>query len=401
MWPVQRRLLQILFALLFCAAATPATADLVATAARVGDHGGKTRFVLELTEKAPFQVFVLPDPYRVVIDFPVVDWHLPPHQDQRPVGLIDSYRFGLFRPDTSRVVLDVRGPVEVTAAELLPPRDGKPYRFYIDIRPTGRDAFLAAAARDRERLAKIAAIRPEPLPATPPVAKEARRYTIVIDAGHGGVDPGTIGVHGGQEKDLVLAVARRIAGELHKSPQYRVVMTRSSDVFLSLRDRVAVARKEEADLFISIHADSIKSPKVRGATVYTLSETASDDEAEALAHKENKSDVIAGVDLALHDDAVSGILIDLAQRETKNFAAAFAKILLPEITQRNGGVSRDHRYAGFRVLRAPDVPSVLVELGYLSNSQDYDFLFSKAGQERMTEGVVSAVDRYFREIRSE
>jgi N-acetylmuramoyl-L-alanine amidase len=176
-------------------------------------------------------------------------------------------------------------------------------------------------------------------------------------------------------------------------------MTRDTDIFLSLRERVDVARKAGADLFISIHADSISRPDFRGATVYTLSETASDDEAAEIAKAENRVDLIAGVDLEAQDDTVQGILIDLAQRETMNFSVRFAEMLIPEISKSGMKTSgRSHRFAGFRVLKAPDVPSVLVELGYLSNRQDEKILKSTKGQAMLAKSIATAVDIYFREV---
>ena len=245
-----------------------------------------------------------------------------------------------------------------------------------------------------------------PLPAvdtapTQPKAEKDGKYTVVLDPGHGGIDPGAISRKGAKEKEIVLAVAKVLRDKLTASGRYRVVMTREDDTFLSLAERVEVARRIKADLFVSIHADIIGRGDVRGASVYTLSEKASDTEAAELAAKENKSDVIAGVDLEVQDKAVASILIDLARRETMNFSAEFATLLVPELEKRGlRHSSRAHRFAGFRVLKAPDVPSVLIELGYLSNKQDLAMLTSRNGHQTLARAVKDAVENYFSRFRS-
>jgi N-acetylmuramoyl-L-alanine amidase len=218
---------------------------------------------------------------------------------------------------------------------------------------------------------------------------------VVIDPGHGGVDPGTIGVSGAQEKDVVLAFARTLKEALEASGRYEVVMTRDKDVFLTLRDRVRVAREHKAELFIALHADSIRRSSVRGATVYTLSDKGSDAEAEALAQKENRADIIGGVDLGGESEEITGILIDLAQREAKSHSTYFAKQLARGMKPVTRFTSRPIRSAGFRVLKAPDVPSVLLELGYLSSSADEKLLTSKAWRNKVSKAVAGAVDDYF------
>lgn len=223
--------------------------------------------------------------------------------------------------------------------------------------------------------------------------------TIVIDAGHGGVDPGAITAQGEYEKNIVLDTARRLRALLSQDKRYRVVMTRDSDVFVRLGDRVQLARNSEADLFVSIHADALATRNVRGASVYTLSEQASDKEAELLAAKENNSDMIAGIGIGDEtDELVKSILIDLAQRETTNKSVHFAKLLLPELSDAGALLKNSHRYAGFRVLKAPDVPSVLVELGLLSNKKDARALTSKSGRQRLAEAIKQAIEVYFRNL---
>jgi len=222
------------------------------------------------------------------------------------------------------------------------------------------------------------------------------RPLVVIDPGHGGHDPGTISAYEGrQEKDAVLAIGRAIRDELVKSGRVRVAMTRADDRFLALPERVAVARRLNADLFISIHADSAPNPTAAGASVYTLSEVASDKEAARLAAKENKSDIIKGIDLGAETADIQSILIDLAQRETMNASATFANVLQRETAPAVRFRSVFHRFANFRVLKAPDTPSVLLETGYLSNLDDAHFLFSAEGREAIATGVRRAVEAHF------
>ncbi len=390
------------FALLIVAAILiPVTITVAATkppievsSVRLGIHKDKTRFVMELSEKPEFDLFLLPDPYRIVIDMPELRWQTD-DSASRKKGIVENFRFGLFRENTSRVVLDVDGPVKILRTVVLPPTSGKPHRFFIDIQKTDHTSFMQAVKERRQKNAatqKVALKTP-----IPPV--RAKTYKVVIDAGHGGIDPGAIGRSGVYEKTLTLQVAKKLYRILDKKKGYQPIMTRDRDIFLSLRERVNVARKEGADLFISVHADSISRPDFRGATVYTLSETASDDEAAEIAKSENRSDLIAGVDIESQDDTVQGILVDLAQRETMNFSVRFAEMLIPQMTKSGLKTSgRSHRFAGFRVLKAPDVPSVLVELGYLSNRQDEKILKSKDGQTRLAAAIAKAVEEYFKTV---
>ena len=364
-------------------AATQGWAGPVVTAVRTGEHASMTRFVLELSEAVDFEVFTLDTPYRVVVDFPDVTWRIFAGEIVETGGLIESFRFGSFRAGVERLVLDVSGPVEIRSAFILPPQGRIPYRFVLDVAGIAAEAFVAS-----------------PPTAPPDSVRESRarpsdKRVVVLDPGHGGVDPGTIGVNGIHEKDVTLALARELKFRLAASDRYHVVMTREADVFVKLRDRVARARRAEADLFVSLHADAIKNRRHRGASVYTLSADASDGEAAALAEKENRADIIAGLDLSGQDDVVSQILIDLAQGETMNLSVQFANVLIPEIAKNAAVLRNSRRQAGFAVLKAPDVPSVLVELGYLSNAEDEALLSSSAGRALLVEALVRGVDRFF------
>jgi N-acetylmuramoyl-L-alanine amidase len=366
---------------------------------RVGKHQDHTRLVIDISQKVEVNVFTLADPYRVVIDFPEVGWRIDPAAGQGGVGLMKGYRYGLYRPGRSRMVIDLAGPATLANKFLLAPEGQRRYRLVLDLEPTDRASYLKTAGWPESAALDAPSVLEEP-PVDPAAQKprNAKRL-IVIDAGHGGVDPGATGVGGTLEKDLVLSVGGAVRDTLERTGRYTVVMTRDSDIFLSLKARVAVGRRSKADLFISVHADSAPRSGVRGASVYTLSERASDKEAAALARSENQSDIIAGVDLTNESDIVTSILIDLAQRETKNSSVKFAQALVPEL-QRVGGVTqKSHRFAGFRVLKAPDVPSVLLELGYLSNELDESEMLSRRWRANMASAITRAVDRYFKEAR--
>jgi N-acetylmuramoyl-L-alanine amidase len=359
---------------------------------RLGESGAVTRLVFDMSEPLGHQVYVLPDPYRLVIDLPEVDWSKA-EKKLPPKGQVLGVRYGTFRPGTARVVLDLKGPVAIRQAVVLPPQDGRGHRFVLDVQPSDRATFLAAG-----RPPPVDTPAPQPT-AKPPKGPAPRRAdgkrVVVLDPGHGGVDPGTTGYAGTYEKDVTLDIALDLAKRLKAGGKYHVLLTRDDDYFVRLRERVRFAREHDAELFVSLHADSLHDSKVRGATVYTLSDRGSDAVAEALAAKENRADSIAGIDLSREKDDIQIILFDLAQRETRNHSAKFAGVLVPEIG-RAAKVWRDgRRSAAFAVLKAPDVPSVLVEMGYLSNRQDERFLTSPKGRKAIVDALARGIDRYF------
>ncbi|WP_231727160.1 N-acetylmuramoyl-L-alanine amidase [Kordiimonas lipolytica] len=368
--------------------------DIDISGIRFGQNGEVTRFVLDVSEKAEPSIFLLADPYRVVIDLPEADWRAS--DKVKGEGAVDGFRHGLFAPGIYRIVLDLKAPAIVKKSFHLAPRGGYGHRLVIDLETTSRTQFLTAV-KDSKKARPVMVSK-----ATPDVVSPRRSVTgkriIVIDAGHGGPDPGNLGVIGVHEKVIVLAIARAVRDELNATGRYDVRMTRDRDIFWPVRERFRIARRHGADLFISIHADSISKPNVSGASVYNLSETASDKEAARLAARENKSDVIAGVNLEQADDEVSSILIDLAQRETMNFSAQFAAILVSELERDVPMLRRGHRFANLGVLKAPDVPSVLLEAGYLTNKQNARFLNSRDGQRRIAKAVRRAIDRYFEQM---
>jgi len=380
-------------------AKTKAAALPIVMSARIGEHTDRTRFVVELSDPLNLRTFTLSNPDRVVIDMPAVQWHLdgPP----RPTGhgSIRSYRYGLFRPGNSRFVIDLNQPVSVGDALIIPPESGLGYRVVIDLFPTTRAKFDQTAGwpadlKARETQAeRVAALPPQAAPSAP--AASARKI-IVIDPGHGGIDSGTSGVNGLLERDLVLDEGLRLARLLRADPNYTVYMTRDSDVFIPLRERVNITRSHKADLFISLHADSNPDANVTGLSIYTLSESGSDREAAALARKENQSDIIAGVDLGGENSAVAPILLDLEQRDTMNKSSRFAQLALSALSPATDILPRQpHRSAAFVVLKAPDVPSVLVELGYLSNSADAAQMDTARWRNGVANAIAGAVERHF------
>ena len=391
-----RKLVKVIVFLVLFAIGTPVYAekDIGLSGVRFGQSSGATRFVLDVSEKIEPRIFLLADPYRIVVDLPSASWKAS--EDAKPVGVIAGFRHGLFAPGVYRIVLDLKAPAVVKSAFHLSPRSGYGHRYVIDLQPGSRSAFLAAVAKSKTARPVVKA------EATPEISTPRRRASgkriIVLDPGHGGPDPGNLGVIGVHEKVITLKVARAIRAELNRTGRYEVRMTRDRDIFHKVRERFRIARRYNADLFISIHADAIKNKRVKGGSVYNLSETASDSEAARLAARENKSDLIAGVNLEVEDDDVSSILIELAQRETMNYSAQFASILVSELRRDVPMLQRAHRFANLGMLKAPDVPSVLLEAGYLTNKSNARFLNSKEGQQRIARAVRRAIDRYFEQM---
>ena len=350
-------------------------------------------------------LMVLDGPRRIAIDVGGAEYSQAVSMSNE---LVENIRQAQFSPGTARIVFDLARPALVSSGEFA--ADGR--SLTLSLNPVAADVFGDAAKSARKLYLPPAAHRSAPprsrynvtIPLDPPgkgfaqpkIYGPAGRPLVVIDAGHGGHDPGAISPHNGaREKDITLAVARKIRDELVASGRVRVALTREDDTFIVLRDRTAIARGLGAALFISIHADSASTSAAEGATVYTLSEVASDREAAQLANRENKSDIINGVNLGGENAEVASILVDLAQRETMNMSAGFANMLKREgskfIPFRNGF----HRMAGFAVLKAPDIPSVLLEIGYVTNANDAGRINSVAGRDAIAAGLRKAVEIHF------
>jgi N-acetylmuramoyl-L-alanine amidase len=369
----------------------------VATDARVGGDDGMTRFVMDFSRKVDLRAFTLADPYRVVIDLPQVTFNLPPKTGESGRGLVKAFRFGLVMQGGSRIVLDVGKPVRIEKAFTLDAQGGQPARVVVDLAATDRDSFMKTVAIEKAALRTGSTGAVEERPPELRHSGNDSRPIVVIDPGHGGIDNGTVASTGIMEKQIVLEFALLLRDQLEASGKYRVVMTRTDDTFIPLGDRVRMARIRQASLFISIHADALKKGEgeAQGATIYTLSEKASDAEAGRLADNENRADVIAGIDLSHESTDVADILIDLAQRETKSYSMRFAKSVAASMRK----VARMHKHpmksAGFKVLKAPDVPSVLIELGYVSDDADLKQLVSGSWQAKTAGAVAQSVDTFF------
>jgi N-acetylmuramoyl-L-alanine amidase len=448
LWPILAAVLSMLAAMhlampVNAARALPAIAEVAA--ARVAGNDQRTRFVADLDTPVSYSVYVIGDPYRVVVDMPGTKFTMPASAGDAGKGLIKGFRFGQVAPGQSRIVIDTTGPVLIEKSFVLNAENGEPARMVIDLIRTDQRTFARVKATEQSSTAALEPQQPKIEPAGAPRSDEpanlaellaregvgpetsavpiprpnprrvaalasptrdlaaqvkpdgpVRKPVIVLDPGHGGVDGGTTSISGVKEKEIVLEFARELKRELLKSGRYDVRMTRNDDTFISLGKRVRIARSARADLFIAIHADSLRQTRVRGATVYTLSETASDAEAAALAEKENSSDVIGGIDLGEDvDEEIGGILMDLALRETKNHSIYFARRVVKSLGPVSPLNKRPLRSAGFKVLKAPDVPSVLLELGYLSNRLDEKNLVSAKWRHKAAASVAEAVDAFF------
>ena len=385
------------------APAKPAPAESlpVATDVRLGGDDKQARFVVDLSQKIDLTAFTLADPYRVVIDLPQVAFKLSPKAGEQGRGLVKAFRYGLIMQGGSRIVLDTKGPVRIDKAFALDAADGQPARLVLDLSATDRASFLRTIAQDN-RSPRASSAKPggksATLPGEPaPAATGDTRPLVVLDPGHGGIDNGAKAASGELEKDLVLQFAQTLRDKLERSGKYRLALTRSDDSFIPLSERVRFARSHGGALFVSIHADAIprNEGQAEGATVYTLSENASDAEAARLAEAENRADAIAGVDLTAEPDDVANILVDLAQRETKTYSMQFARLAVGELKAAARLHKNPVKSAGFKVLTAPDVPSVLVELGYMSTKGDLKLLTSAAWQAKTAAALAQAVDSYF------
>ena len=371
-----------------------ATGDFpVASAVRVGGDEAQTRFVVDFSHKVDIRAFTLANPYRVVIDMPQVAFQFPARTGENGRGLIKAFRYGLVMQGGSRMVIDLAKPARIDRAFVLESNNDQPARLVIDLTAVDRDAFLRAIALEN-RAPESGYSR---APAVTPEEKADPRPLVILDPGHGGIDDGTRAASGELEKAIVLEFSLLLREQIEKSGKYRVVMTRTDDTFVPLAERVDIARSRQAWLFISIHADALArgDGDAQGATIYTLSETASDAASARLAEDENRADAIAGLDLSAEPGDVADILIDLARRETKTFSMQFARGLVTEMRNATRMHKDPLRSAGFRVLKAPDVPSVLIELGYVSNRGDLKSLTSDAWRNKTAASVAKAIDTYF------
>jgi N-acetylmuramoyl-L-alanine amidase len=372
-------------------AADPSIEDI-----RIASHGHITRVVIDLSDQVNYQHIALGQPPRLAIDLPQVDWTLG-DEASKAVGLIKGFRFGHPSPGVSRIVLDMAQPFEIDRIFELPPNGERGHRVVTDlielpVNGAVNGASTGPGSNGPHDAAMVVVRPPARKPAPPP-----EKRIIVIDPGHGGVDPGAIGsAMKILEKNVALRTGKALRNRLEATGRYRVIMTRSDDQIVRLRDRLRIARESGGELFISLHADSlVQAPNIRGASVYTLSERASNDEAARLARKENRADILAGIDLSNQEDIVTEILIDLAQRDANNRSIELAEALVEQLGDATTMARRRRAQAGFVVLKSPDMPSVLVELGYLSNAADEKALADDAHVAALAGAIARAIDLYF------
>jgi N-acetylmuramoyl-L-alanine amidase len=368
----------------------------LASDVRVGGDDAQTRLIVDLSQKIDVHAFTLANPYRVVIDMPQVNFQFPPKAGETGRGLIKGFRFGLVMQGGSRIVVDLARPARVDKAYVIEAANDHPARLVLDLAATDREAFMRTIALENRALDNRA---PELRKSEHADSKGGAdpRPLVVIDPGHGGIDNGTRAPSGEPEKTIVLEFSLLLRDKLEKTGKYRVVMTRTDDTFIPLAERVQLARARQAALFISIHADALRRAEgdAQGATVYTLSERASDARAAQLAEAENQADAIAGIDLSSEPKDVAGILIDLARRETKTFSLQFAQEVVNELKTATRLHQNPLKSAAFVVLKAPDVPSVLIELGYVTNKADLKSLISTQWRDRTADTIAQAVQTFF------
>ena len=348
-----------------------------------------TRLEIDFDKQPEVKTNLLAAPYRLVIDMPETLFALDAAKSPA-AGLIQSYRFGLIQTGRSRIVLATNGPFTASPAQIALSGDGKHHTLLIEFRPAKAAVFEAALSAQTVTTSSVTSGKGDRVGN----ASIANDFKIVIDPGHGGIDGGAKGIHGTLEKTLTLAFGRELKARLDQIAGVKVFMTREDDRFIALDERVRIARQLNASRFISIHADTISDKSLRGATVYTLSDQASDEMAHAVAQQENLSDAIGGVVTDVEDPNVADILIDLTRRETMQFSVKFARSLVASIQKKAKTINHPHRSAGFKVLKAPDIPSVLVELGYLSNPDDEKLVSDPEWRKGVLEEMAKAISAY-------
>lgn len=375
--------------LAFSAVAHATEAPLGATGYKMAGDATKMRIVMNFDREPDIKWFLLRGPNRLVVDLPRTRFAINA-RDVKARGLVKAVRYGDLGQG-SRLILTGKGPFSVDKLDVLKNDDGKGYRIAIDMSAASAREFDAALANQALTTGSTVSTDKGSRVGTGPISNPGHRFTVVIDPGHGGIDGGAEGLHGTIEKNVTLAFATELRERLAAVGSYDVFMTRDKDEFLRLDDRVRIARQHEADLLISIHADTISVKGIRGATVYTVSDKASDPEAQALADRENLSDQFAGMEIKDDNKEVTDILIDLIRRETHNFSMSFAHTLVGQLSTSVGLINNPQRSAGFKVLKAPDVPSVLVELGYLSNAKDEAQLLDADWRSKAAQSITNAV----------
>ena len=370
-----------------------AAETVTATSGVIQADAAGAKAVFTFDRKPNLSRLIISNPHRLVIDLPETGFGFsaaPP----APQGVIKGFSFGLMQPGKSRIVMTMSGPFSLDGFDLAETGSDGAWQLAVRVSASTDAQFEALLDAEAEKTGATSTSKGDRIGKA--ANDPSRPFTVVIDAGHGGIDTGARGISGTNEKDVTLSFAKELQGLLSANPAVRAVLTRDNDVFLALAERVRLGRQEGADIFISIHADTISAHGLRGATVYTISEKASDDVARAVARNENLSDAVAGLSIESDSSEVNDILVDLMRRETQNFSVNLAKTVLGKFDGEIRLINNPHRSAGFMVLRAPDVPSILLELGYLSNAQDERLLTNARWRTKVANLVVDAVDSFAR-----
>ncbi len=414
---------------------------------RIGMHGETTRMVLDIKDIPDFRAFVMQNPYRMAVDLPHYDWKVGKIGKPQGSG-ITAVRQGSLTPTIDRIVVDLDKPVGIRSAYIMPRSGSQPARLVIDFSGIPPEAFAAEKARlfgtlrdsSLPAASRTSSAAPAPVPAAVPAPRapetlghllqppkneynddhgmivpgrkpdigngtasapalpvpSGNRPLIVIDPGHGGIDPGALGANGVFEKNVALGMARELKKQLEATGRYRVMLTRGDDTFIKLGERVDFARRNRANLFVSLHADSINRAGVEGASIYTLSDKASDAQTEKLAARENRADLIGGLDMKDQDEQVATILVDLMMRDNVNQSRFFANTVVSSLKRNEiRMLDNSHRSAGFAVLKAPDIPSVLIELGFMTSAREAARLSSESYRQKVSKALVGGIDAYF------
>lgn len=382
-----------IFAIACLSAAAPAfAAPLLAFSARIAGDDARTRLIIDFDRKPDFKVHYVANPYRVLIDLPETDFGIKA-EELEARGIFSDIRYGSMAAGRSRIVLTASRPIGVVLAEVQEEQGASSFRLVIDTAIVTDQVFQGQM--EKQSWQEAAPATGEETPVLLPGSRPDGPFVIAVDAGHGGIDNGARGaITKTEEKNVTLAFAKELADALNKLPGTKAILTRDKDEFLSLSQRVQLARSEGANLLISIHADTLKQKDIRGATVYTISDKASDSLAASLAERENLSDQIAGIAFVDEPAEVADILLDLTRRETQAFSISLAQSVVGTFKNEVLLINNPHRHAGFRVLTAPDVPSILLELGFMSNKDDEQLLIDPAWQKKVAGLMAKAVEEY-------
>jgi N-acetylmuramoyl-L-alanine amidase len=371
--------------------AAAADGPILAYGARIAGDDARTRIVIDLDREPKFSVHYLANPARVIVDLPATAFGFP-GKDLEARGLFKDIRYGTMDEDSARIVLTAIKPVKLVLAKVQPDESGKGYRLVLDAEMVPGDQFADLVRQQSWTTDDTAK---DVGPVAPVEKANPSDFLIAVDAGHGGIDTGAIASDGTTpEKQITLAFAKLLADKLNQQPGIKAFLTRDKDEYLSLSERVTIARQNHASLFISLHADTLRQKDIRGATVYTISDKASDKLAADVADRENDSDRIAGADTQAPPAEVADILLDLTRRETQAFSVSLAQDVLNSFNGQIAMINNPHRHAGFQVLRAPDVPSILLELGFLSNKDDEKLLLDDKWREKVVDRLTDAVRQY-------